>query len=280
MLYVVPTPVGNLEDITLRAIRILREADFVLAEDTRTSAKLLKHLDIQVPMFSHHKFNEHKTVGSLAERIANSEHHVALISDAGTPAISDPGEDIVAQCAEVGIDVVPVPGPCAFVQALIISGLPTGRFSFEGFLSVNKKSRREHLKSAAKDTHTLIFYEAPHKLTRTLEDMYKYFGNRHISIIRELTKIHEECMVTTFEDAIEYYKENQPKGEYVLVIEGSPEEAEVPEDVSQKNPEEYIKSLMDNGMDKKTAIKEAAKAYGMSKRDVYDIAKEIPGREE
>lgn len=278
-LYLCATPIGNLDDITVRTLNTLKSCDLIACEDTRHSLKLLNHFNITKPLTSYFEHNKKEKGAYLVSKLKEGKN-IALVTDAGTPAISDPGEDLVRLCIDEGIRVVPVPGCVALINALIISGQYTGRFAFEGFLSVNKKSRRSHLESAAKDTHTLIFYEAPHKLTRTLEDMYKYFGNRHISIIRELTKIHEECRVTTLEDAIEYYKDIQPKGEYVLVIEGCQEESEVPEGISEKTPEEYIKSLMDNGMDKKTAIKEAAKAYGMSKRDVYDIAKEIPGREE
>ena len=278
-LYLCATPIGNLDDITVRCLNTLKECDLIACEDTRHSLKLLNHFNISKPLTSYFEHNKKEKGAYLVSELKQGKN-IALVTDAGTPAISDPGEDLVRLCIEEGIKVVPIPGCVALVNALIISGQYTGRFAFEGFLSMNKKGRRDHLEAAADDTHTLIFYEAPHKLTRTLSDMHKYFGNRRISIVRELTKIHEECMVTTLEDAIEYYKENQPKGEYVLVIEGrtqSEKEAKLKEELSQTKPEDYIKSLMEQGMDKKTAIKEVSKLFGISKREIYDLAKEIPG---
>lgn len=278
-LYLCATPIGNLDDITVRCLNTLKECDLIACEDTRHSLKLLNHFNISKPLTSYFEHNKKEKGAYLVSELKQGKN-IALVTDAGTPAISDPGEDLVRLCIEEGIKVVPIPGCVALINALIISGQYTGRFAFEGFLSMNKKGRRDHLEAAADDTHTLIFYEAPHKLTRTLSDMHKYFGNRRISIVRELTKIHEECMVTTLEDAIEYYKENQPKGEYVLVIEGSTQsekEAKLKEELSQTQPEDYIKSLMEQGMDKKTAIKEVSKLFGISKREIYDLAKEIPG---
>ena len=276
-LYLCATPIGNLDDITVRTLNTLKMCDLIACEDTRHSLKLLNHFDITKPLTSYFEHNKKEKGAYLVSQLKDGKN-IALVTDAGTPAISDPGEDLVRLCIDEGIKVVPVPGCVALINALIISGQYTGRFAFEGFLSMNKKSRKDHLESAASDTHTLIFYEAPHKLTRTLADMLKYFGNRRISIIRELTKIHEECRVTTLEEAIEYYKDVQPKGEYVLVIEGrSEDENEASEEIADVKPEEYIKSLMAKGTDKKTAIKEAAKAYGISKREIYDLAKEIPG---
>ena len=278
-LYLCATPIGNLDDITVRCLNTLKECDLIACEDTRHSLKLLNHFNISKPLTSYFEHNKKEKGAYLVSELKQGKN-IALVTDAGTPAISDPGEDLVRLCIEEGIKVVPIPGCVALINALIISGQYTGRFAFEGFLSMNKKGRRDHLEAAADDTHTLIFYEAPHKLTRTLSDMHKYFGNRRISIVRELTKIHEECMVTTLEDAIEYYKENQPKGEYVLVIEGSTQsekEAKLKEELSQTKPEDYIKSLMEQGMDKKTAIKEVSKLFGISKREIYDLAKEIPG---
>ena len=220
MLYVVPTPVGNLEDITLRAIRILREADFVLAEDTRTSAKLLKHLDIQVPMFSHHKFNEHKTVGSLVERIATSERHVALISDAGTPAISDPGFLLVREAVRNGVDVQCLPGATAFVPALVSSALPSDRFVFEGFLP-QKKGRQTRLNSLKDEQRTMIFYESPYRLVKTLTQFMEYFGpERQVSVCREISKIHEESVRGTLTEVIAHFTANEPRGEIVIVLSG------------------------------------------------------------
>ena len=220
-LYIVPTPIGNLEDITLRAIRVLEEVDFILAEDTRTSSVLLKHLNIEKPLRSHHKFNEHKTVEAVANRIKAGEN-IALVSDAGTPAISDPGFLLVRACVEAGVEVECLPGATAFVPALVNSGLPNDRFCFEGFLSTAKKSRREHLDSLKKEQRTMIFYEAPHKLVSTLEDMATVFGeNRPISLCRELTKLHEEVLRTTLGGAVELYTQQPPKGEFVLVVAGA-----------------------------------------------------------
>ena len=223
MLYVVPTPVGNLEDITLRAIRILREADFVLAEDTRTSAKLLKHLDIQVPMYSHHKFNEHKTVGSLAERIANSEHHVALISDAGTPAISDPGFMLVREVVKNGIEVQCLPGATAFVPALVSSALPSDRFVFEGFLP-QKKGRQTKLNSLKDESRTMIFYESPYRVLKSLTQFAEVFGaERQAAAAREISKLHEECVRGTLAELVQHFTTNEPRGEFVLLVAGKEE---------------------------------------------------------
>ena len=220
MLYVVPTPVGNLEDITLRAIRILREADFVLAEDTRTSAKLLKHLDIQVPMYSHHKFNEHKTVGSLVERIANSEHHVALISDAGTPAISDPGFLLVREAVKGGVEVQCLPGATAFVPALVSSALPSDRFVFEGFLP-QKKGRQTKLSSLKDEQRTMIFYESPYRVLKTLAQFADVFGGeRQAAAAREISKLHEECVRGTLDELVQHFTAHEPRGEFVLLIGG------------------------------------------------------------
>lgn len=223
MLYVVPTPVGNLEDITLRAIRILREADFVLAEDTRTSAKLLKHLDIQVPMYSHHKFNEHKTVGSLAERIANSERHVALISDAGTPAISDPGFMLVREVVKNGIEVQCLPGATAFVPALVSSALPSDRFVFEGFLP-QKKGRQTKLNSLKDESRTMIFYESPYRVLKSLTQFAEVFGSdRQAAAAREISKLHEECVRGTLAELVQHFTANEPRGEFVLLVAGKEE---------------------------------------------------------
>lgn len=276
-LYLCATPIGNLDDITVRCLETLKNCDLIACEDTRHSLKLLNHFNISKPLTSYFEHNKKEKGLYLVEELKQGKN-IALVTDAGTPAISDPGEDLVKLCIEEGIRVVPIPGCVAFINALIISGQYTGRFAFEGFLSMNKKSRREHLESAAKDTHTLIFHEAPHKLTRTLSDMLKFFGNRRISIVRELTKIHEECFYTSIEQAIEYYSENQPKGEYVLVVEGKPLK-EIEEEEKNKTPYstplDYIKDLMENGTSKKDAIKMAAKTFDISKREVYDLAKEI-----
>lgn len=221
--YVVPTPVGNLEDITLRAIRILKEADFVLAEDTRTSGKLLKHLEIQVPMYSHHKFNEHQTVKPLVERIQNSEHHVALISDAGTPAISDPGFLLVRECVKNGVEVQCLPGATAFVPALVSSGLPSERFVFEGFLP-QKKGRQTRLNFLKDEQRTIIFYESPYRVLKTLTQLTELFGgDRQAAAVREISKIHEECVRGTLNDLVEHFTKNEPRGEFVLLVGGADE---------------------------------------------------------
>ncbi len=231
MLYVVPTPVGNLEDITLRAIRILREADFVLAEDTRTSAKLLKHLDIQVPMFSHHKFNEHKTVGSLVERIVNSERHVALISDAGTPAISDPGFLLVREAVKCGVEVQCLPGATAFVPALVSSALPSDRFVFEGFLP-QKKGRQTKLNSLKDEPRTMIFYESPYRVLKSLAQFAEVFGDdRQAAAAREISKLHEECVRGTLAELVQHFTANEPRGEFVLLVAGKEEKRSAEKDV-------------------------------------------------
>lgn len=223
ILYVVPTPVGNLEDITLRAIRILREADFVLAEDTRTSGKLMKHLDIQVPMYSHHKFNEHQTVKPLVERIQNSEHHVALVSDAGTPAISDPGFLLVRECVKNGVEVQCLPGATAFVPALVSSALPSEKFVFEGFLP-QKKGRQTRLNFLKDEQRTIILYESPYRVLKTLTQLAEIFGNeRQAAAVREISKIHEECVRGTLNDLLEHFTKNEPRGEFVLLVGGADE---------------------------------------------------------
>ncbi len=218
ILYVVPTPVGNLEDITMRALRILREADFILAEDTRTSGKLMKHFDIQVPMYSHHKFNEHKTVGSLAERIANSEHHVALVSDAGTPAISDPGFMLVRECIRNSVDVQCLPGATAFVPALVCSGLPCDKFVFEGFLP-QKKGRQTRLNQLKDEQRTIIFYESPYRVVKTLTQLAEVMGpTRQAAAVREISKLHEECVRGTLTELVAHFSKNEPRGEFVLLV--------------------------------------------------------------
>lgn len=223
MLYIVPTPVGNLEDITLRAIRILREADFILAEDTRTSAKLLKHLEVQVPMFSHHKFNEHKTVGSLVERIANSVKHVALISDAGTPAISDPGFLLVREAVKNGIDVQCLPGATAFVPAIVCSALPSDKFVFEGFLP-QKKGRQTRLNFLKNEQRTIVFYESPYRVLKSLTQFAEVFGpNRQAAAVREISKLHEECVRGTLAELVAHFTQHEPRGEFVLLVGGAGE---------------------------------------------------------
>lgn len=220
MLYVIPTPVGNLEDITMRAVRLLKEADFVLAEDTRTSSKLLKHLDIQVPMYSHHKFNEHKTSASVVERIRDCAGHVALISDAGTPAISDPGFMLVRECVRSGVEVQCLPGATAFVPALVCSALPCDKFVFEGFLP-QKKGRQTRLNFLKEEQRTIIFYESPYRVVKTLTQLTEVFGGeRQAAAVREISKLHEECVRGSLSELVEHFTKNEPRGEFVLLVGG------------------------------------------------------------
>ncbi len=271
-LYLCATPIGNLDDITVRCLNTLKECDLIACEDTRHSLKLLNHFGISKPLTSYFEHNK-KEKGKYLISLLNEGKNIALVTDAGTPAISDPGEELVTQCIEAGVRVVPIPGCVALINALIISGQKTGRFSFEGFLSVNKKSRAEHLASLKDDERTLIFYEAPHKLIRTLCDMKESFGQRRISLIRELTKIHEEAVYTTFSDAIAHFETVAPKGEYVLIVEGknpSEKAEEQMEAFSSFSLTEHVKKLMEDGIDKKDAMKKVAELRGISKRDVYN----------
>ena len=270
MLYLVPTPIGNLGDISQRCRETLENADFIAAEDTRVSLKLLNHLGIKKSLVSYYEHNKAFKGDKIVERILAGET-CALVSDAGSPAISDPGEDLVKQCAEAGIVVCAIPGPCAAITALSISGQATGRFCFEGFLSTAKKSRREHLESLKKEQRTMIFYEAPHKLLSTLEDMAEVFGaDRGISLCRELTKLHEEVVRTTLGGAIEKYTENGPKGEFVLIVAGAePETEELP---TEEDAVSYLSRLMAGGMSKKDAVKQTAKDLKLPKNEVYDLA--------
>ena len=274
MLYLVPTPIGNLGDISIRCRQTLEEADFIAAEDTRVTMKLLNHLGIKKSLVSYFEHNKAMKGDMIVERILAGET-CALVSDAGSPAISDPGEELVKQCAQAGITVCAIPGPCAVITALSISGQATGRFCFEGFLSTAKKSRREHLESLISEKRTMIFYEAPHKLVNTLEDMAEVFGeDRPISLCRELTKLHEEVIRTTLGGAITLYNEQAPRGEYVLVLAGAPEEEKViltPEDAAA-----HVAGLMESGMSRKDAIKQTAKDLDLPKNVVYDAALSIP----
>ena len=264
-LYLIPTPVGNLEDITLRALRILKEVPLVLAEDTRTSAKLLKHYEINTPLLSHHKFNEHQQVDRIAERLERGEN-IALISDAGTPGISDPGFLLTRTCVERGIATECLPGATAFVPALVNSGFPCDRFCFEGFLP-QKKGRQKKLSALAEENRTMIFYEAPHKLIYTLNDMRKVFGNRNIALVRELTKIHEQVLHFTFDEAIAYYADKSPKGEYVIIIEGKKQDEA--EEITLEQAIALAKSLVEKGMSINSAAKEAAAQTPFKKGDIY-----------
>ena len=270
MLYLVPTPIGNLGDISIRCRQTLENADFIAAEDTRVTLKLLNHLGIKKSLVSYYEHNKDFKGNVILDRILAGET-CALVSDAGSPAISDPGEDLVRLCAENGITVTAIPGPCAVITGLSISGLPTGRFCFEGFLSTAKKSRKEHLESLIGETRTMIFYEAPHKLVSTLEDLADTFGNeRRISLCRELTKLHEEVVRTTLGEAIAKYTENAPKGEFVLVVEGAaPVEKEV---ATEEDAATMVKRLMGEGLSRKDAIKQTAKALDLPKNVVYDAA--------
>ena len=267
ILYLVATPSGNLEDITYRALNILKEVDFIAAEDTRHTLKLLNHFDIQKPMISYYEHNIRERGEKIIERIKTGKN-AALVSDAGTPAISDPGEDLVKLCIEEGIRVVPVPGAVAGINALIASGISTKRFSFEGFLSVNKKSRIDHLEAVKESEYTLIFYEAPHKLLNTLKDMLKYFGNRKITVARELTKKFEEFLYTDLENAISHFEEIQPKGEFVIIVEGNFSEKKT-SPFDNMTILEHINYYTEAGFDKKEAMKKVATDRNISKRDVY-----------
>ena len=274
MLYLVPTPIGNLGDISIRCRETLEKADFIAAEDTRVTLKLLNHLGIKKSLVSYYEHNKAFKGDKIVERILAGEV-CALVSDAGSPAISDPGEDLVKQCAAAGIPVCAIPGPCASITALSISGQSTGRFCFEGFLSTSKKSRREHLESLQVEQRTMIFYEAPHKLLSTLEDLRDAFGeDRGISLCRELTKLHEEVVRTTLGEAVVRYTENPPKGEFVLIVAGA--EAPVKEEASETDAAARVAQLMEEGLSRKDAVKQTAKELGLPKNVVYDIALKDP----
>lgn len=266
-LFVVGTPIGNLGDITYRAVETLKAVDFICAEDTRVTIKLLNRYDIKKPLVSYHEHSARQVADNILSNILAGES-CAVVSDAGMPCISDPGEDLIRLCIENDVPVEVVPGPTAMASAVAISGLSTSRFSFEGFLSVTKKQRFAHLESAARDPHTLIFYEAPHKLLSTLADMLEYFGDRKISLCRELTKIYEEVIRTTILGAIAYYSDKTPKGEYVLVVEGYSEESALAEITIEEAVQEAQK-LIEGGMKAVDACKEAAKATGFKKSDIY-----------
>ena len=270
MLYLVPTPIGNLGDISIRCRQTLENADFIAAEDTRVTLKLLNHLGIHKSLVSYFEHNKAFKGQQILERILEGQT-CALVSDAGSPAISDPGEDLVKLCIDAGITVCAIPGPCAAITALSISGQSTGRFCFEGFLSTAKKSRREHLLSLAQETRTMVFYEAPHKLQATLEDMAQVFGQeRSVSLCRELTKLHEEVRKTTLGEAIAYYQETAPKGEFVLIVAGAPEAA--PETADAEDVAAYVQKLMDQGLTRKDAIRQTAQELNIPKNAVYDAA--------
>ena len=267
-LYIVGTPIGNLGDFSPRAMEILQSVDFIAAEDTRVTLKLLNHFGIKKPMISYFEHNRFERGEIICQRLENGEN-AALVSDAGMPAISDPGELLVKQCAQRDIPVLAVPGPSAVVTALAVSGLPTGRFSFEGFLSTNRKGRSDHLQSLKNDPHTLVFYEAPHKLCRTLSDLYEVFGDRRIALVRELTKIHEEVFRTTLSGAIAHYAANPPRGEFVLVIEGAPEDTGETEPMTLQEAVRMARQQMAQGASAAAAAKEAAALSGLRTNEIH-----------
>ena len=270
-LYLIATPIGNLADLSARAYKTLAGVDFIAAEDTRNSMRLLTHLGISKPMVSYFEHNKRERGEQIAARLESGES-CALITDAGTPAISDPGEDMVALCAARNIPVTSVPGPVASITALTLSGLPTGRFTFEGFLSVNKAERRAHLSALANETRTMLFHEAPHKLQATLDDLARVFGEgRRIAICRELTKAHEEILRLTLAEAVAYYKEQSPRGEYVLVVEGAQKKSVSPEIAFWADWEipRHVEHYMQSGMTKGEAVKQVSKDRHMQKNDVY-----------
>ena len=267
-LYLVPTPIGNLSDISDRCRETLANADFIAAEDTRVSLRLLNHLDIKKPLVRYYEHNKQTSGPRIVERLLGGES-CAIVTDAGSPAISDPGEDLVRLCAEAGVTVTAIPGPCAAVTALSISGLPTGRFTFEGFLSTNKKSRFAHLDSLRTEQRTMIFYEAPHKLTATLTDLAQVFGEtRRISLCRELTKLHEEVLRMTLGEAVQYYRTSEPRGEYVLVVEGAQETPQAA--ATQDDAVARAQALIAQGYSKKDAVRQAAAETGFPRNALYD----------
>ena len=270
--YLVATPIGNLGDFSPRALETLGAVDFVAAEDTRVSLKLLNHFGVKKPLVSYHEHNHVSAGQSVLTRLLAGES-CALVTDAGTPAISDPGEDLVRLCAENGVEVLAVPGCCAAVNALAVSGLPTGRFTFEGFLSVSKKSRREHLESLRQEARTMIFHEAPHKLRATLADLRDAFGpERRIALCREMTKLHEETRRCTLGEAAAYYAENTPRGEYVLVVAGAePSSAAA---VTLEEGVRQVRTLRETGLRLKDAVREVAEHTGLSKNELYAAALE------
>ncbi|HIS06965.1 MAG TPA: 16S rRNA (cytidine(1402)-2'-O)-methyltransferase [Candidatus Choladocola avistercoris] len=270
-LYLCATPIGNLEDMTFRAVRVLKEADMIAAEDTRNSIRLLNHFDIHTPMTSYHEYNRIEKGYHLVSLLLEGKN-IALITDAGTPGISDPGEDLVRMCRDAGIPVTSVPGACACVNALIISGRPTRRFCFEAFLPADKKDRRRVLQEIQEETRTTVIYEAPHRLRKTLQELLEVLGDRRLSICRELTKKFETVMETTLEDAVRFYGEQEPRGEYVLVLEGR-SHASIDEEERSRfenmSVQEHVEMYEEQGLNRKDAMKQAAKDRGVSKRDIY-----------
>ena len=273
ILYFIPTPIGNLEDITFRVVRTLKEVDVIAAEDTRNSIKLLNHFEIKTPLTSYHEFNKYDKAKVLVNRMLGGEN-IALITDAGTPGISDPGEELVRQCYEAGVEVTSLPGAAACVTALSLSGLSTRRFAFEAFLPADKKEKAAILEELKSETRTIIIYEAPHRLKKTIAELLSVLGNRRLTVVKELTKLHENVFLTTFEEALDYYEENEPRGEFVLVIEGRKiEELKKEKEASfqEMDINEHMKLYLDKGMDKKEAMKAVAVDRGIPKREVYKM---------
>ena len=277
ILYLVATPIGNLEDMTYRAVRILKEVDLIAAEDTRNSLKLLNHFEIKTPMTSYHEHNKYEKAEVLVAKLLDGAD-IAVITDAGTPGISDPGEELVRQCYAAGVRVVPVPGACAAISALVASGLPTRRFAFEAFLPSDKKERKAVLAELTKESRTIVIYEAPHRLKKTLQELACVLGDRAVTVCRELTKKHETFLATTLMQAAAYYETEEPKGECILVVQGlSREELE---DEKQKqwdamSIEEHVRMYISKGMEKKEAVKQVAKDRGLPKREVYEKTLDI-----
>ena len=269
MLYLVPTPIGNLSDISARCRKTFEEADFIAAEDTRVTAKLLNHFEIKKPCVSYYEHNKYASGEKIVARLLTGET-CALVTDAGMPAISDPGEDLVALCAARGVPVTVVPGPTAMATALAISGLPTGRFTFEGFLSMNKRSRREHLQQLRQEPRTMVFYEAPHKLPATLQDLLDTLGDRRLALVRELTKLHEEVIRTTLSEAVERYRQQPPRGEFVLVVEGAAPVEEVA--ATPRQAAQLARELInEQGLSLSEAARQAAAQTGLKKGDIYRL---------
>ena len=269
-LYVVATPIGNLSDLSPRAVEVLKSVDFVAAEDTRNSGILLKYFGIKKPLVSYHEHNVSKRGGEIVEKLLQGQT-CALVSDAGMPAVSDPGEVLVRQCHENGLRVSAIPGPCAVVTALAMSGISTKRLCFEGFLSTAYNSRMKHLNSLVDEKRTIVIYEAPHKLRGTLDDILLVLGDRKISLVREISKKYEEVLLTTLSDAVAYYKENEPRGEFVLVIEGAPEKNDA--EISEEDIRKAFADAVSEGMTKSAASAAVAKKFGLLRRDVYDMFK-------
>lgn len=270
-LYLCATPIGNLEDMTFRAVRILKEVDVIAAEDTRNSVKLLNHFDIHTPMTSYHEFNKIDKGQYLVKRLLEGEN-IALITDAGMPGISDPGEELVRMCRDAGVPVTAVPGACACVTALVISGRPTRRFCFEAFLPTDKKERRVVLEELKTETRTSIIYEAPHRLVKTLQELLNELGDRKITVCKELTKKHETGFETTLKEAVPYYEQNEPRGEYVLVLEGCSRqqmEQEAQDAWKEMSLGDHMKLYEEQGMNRKDAMKQVAKDRGVGKREIY-----------